>query len=352
MEQSMQLQYLQELFETLSELSSNQGLHTYLVRNRYNGQLCIWKEIHPMSLNVYKKLQTIRHPNMAAVLSVVSSELGGIVIEEYISGQTLENLLQIRGKIEKEQALVLIRQLFSVLEALEKNELVHRDIQPQNLLISTDGMLKLIDFGIARIRREQVVTDTQLLGTVGYAAPEQFGFRQTDSRSDIYAAGMVFHTMLTGHVPQGGRCETEFYKGFICNCIEIDPSKRYGSVREAVASLESTKGRKLRPYAPIGFRTRKIWKEVLASFFYFLIGFFILFEFLTTLLLSPIRAPFNLISSAFLYVFSFIAATNCFDWYHRLPLFRKMGESWKVAMQIIMAILSLWIGVVLFTFTI
>ena len=91
--------------------------------------------------------------------------------------------------------------LIAGLGALHRCSLVHRDINANNILITTDGNVKIIDYGIVRLFDKSKSTDTVILGTPGYAAPEQFGFTQSDSRTDIYALGVLMNVMMTGRLP-------------------------------------------------------------------------------------------------------------------------------------------------------
>lgn len=84
---------------------------------------------------------------------------------------------------------------------MHKYSITHRDITPSNIIIGFDGVVKIIDFGISRLHKENAKHDTQVLGTEGYAAPEQFGFKQSDCKTDIYALGVLLNYMLTGHIP-------------------------------------------------------------------------------------------------------------------------------------------------------
>ena len=126
------------------------------------------------------------HPNFPVIAEIQDD----FYIMEYIEGKTLEEALS--GDVFlKEKAKELILQLLDAVELLHKFSIVHRDIKPENIIISCDGTLKLIDFDIARKIVNLKDRDTEILGTAGYAAPEQYGFTQTDERSDIYAIGLV-----------------------------------------------------------------------------------------------------------------------------------------------------------------
>ena len=116
-----------------------------------------------------------------------------MVTEEYISGETLDEKLHRQGVMPPELVKYYIRQLLEALEQIHAQGIVHRDISPKNVLISTDGVVKLLDFDIARRRKQNQNADTTILGTVGFASPEQYGFLQTDATADIYALGVLMN---------------------------------------------------------------------------------------------------------------------------------------------------------------
>lgn len=117
------------------------------------------------------------------------------------------------------------------LAPMHKLNLVHRDIQPKNIIITNEGSLKIIDFDISRKENENATHDTTLLGTVGYAAPEQYGFAQTTNRSDIYSIGAVLKELSSF---------SELDK-IIAKCMEMDPANRYENVEQLENELEKIK---------------------------------------------------------------------------------------------------------------
>ena len=114
--------------------------------------------------------------------------------------------------------------------------IIHRDIKPGNIILTEDGTVKLLDMNAARQLSEGKEADTRLLGTAGYAAPEQYGFAQSDARTDIYAAGVLMNVLRTGCLPQeklaGGSL-----RRIVRKCTHIDPNRRYASAGELLAAL-------------------------------------------------------------------------------------------------------------------
>lgn len=125
------------------------------------------------------------------------------VICDYVPGENLEQLVAARGHLDKAAALQIVAQLCEAVGALHARGIIHRDISPTNVIVAADGA-HLIDLGIARFRVEGATRDTTQLGTYGFASPEQYGFAQTDARSDVYSLGRMLGYLLTGVMPAEG----------------------------------------------------------------------------------------------------------------------------------------------------
>ena len=151
-------------------------------------------------------LARLTHPNIPKVYDYFSLRGAYYIVMEYIEGMTLEQLLAARqGKPVNERlalsgALQICRAMH-FLSVQKPQPIVFRDLKPSNIMISRDGRVKLIDFGIARFFKEEKLEDTFVYGTPGYAAPEQYGEGQTDVRSDIFSLGATLHHCLTGRNP-------------------------------------------------------------------------------------------------------------------------------------------------------
>ena len=157
------------------------------------------------------------------------------VAEEYIDGRTLDAYLAEKTPTDV-QKLELCVQLCEALEALHgcKPPVIHRDIKPSNILITGDGVLKVIDFDASRqYKAEKNTSDTRYLGTIEYAAPEQFGYAQTDVRSDVYSVGVVFSEIsIAKDLPF-----SKDWKRVVDKCTSFDPANRYKSVSELKKEL-------------------------------------------------------------------------------------------------------------------
>ena len=151
--------------------------------------------------NMLKKL---RHNNLPSIVDVIEDEDTFIIVMDYIEGKPLSDAIQEYGAQPQESVIKWAKQLCNVLGYLHSQTpaIIYRDMKPSNVMLKPDGNLVLIDFGIAREYKEQNLADTTCLGTIGYAAPEQFGGRgQTDARTDIYCLGATLHHLITGQDP-------------------------------------------------------------------------------------------------------------------------------------------------------
>lgn len=184
---------------------------------------------------VYRKLLTLKHKNMPEILEVVEFEDKILVLEEYIDGVTLLDLIN-ENLYKENQVKKLISELCDVLSFLHSFNIIHRDIKPENVMIeNSTQILKLIDFDSARIYKKYYPRDTEYLGTVGYAAPEQYG-GVSDRRTDIKQVGELMKVMLTGEtsdkIPYNGKLAD-----VIAKCIHISPEKRFQTAQELKRSL-------------------------------------------------------------------------------------------------------------------
>lgn len=185
--------------------------------------------------DAYKLLRNISFPNLPAVFEVAENEEQITVLEEYISGATVADLLA-NGLFNESGVKRIGKAVCNALTVLHSYGIVHRDIKPENIIIADDGTVKLIDFDAARLFKNGKSKDTKIIGTAGYAAPEQLGLAQSDERTDIFAVGVLMNVMLIGEHPS-----KKLYKGkltkVIEKCIQLDPQKRYGNAEELKKSL-------------------------------------------------------------------------------------------------------------------
>jgi hypothetical protein len=219
-----------EEFEIISTLQKSEKSETLLVRDPISKSIRV-KKIFDGEASCYERLMSLHHVNLPRVISCEQAEMKTIVIEEYVAGPNLEEFLLRNGTFGESEAVSVLLRLCDVLSMLHKNGIIHRDIKPSNIILTEEGVVKLIDFDAARIVKESGDRDTRVLVTRGYASPEQYGFSQTDKRADIYALGVTAIELLGGDDYRGK------YRNVLDKCVEIDPKRRYGSCEQLKKAL-------------------------------------------------------------------------------------------------------------------
>ena len=199
-----------------------------------------------------RTLVGLRHPHLPSIVDIYETETSMMIVMDYIEGQPLSKSLEESGAQSQEDVIRWAKQLCCVLGYLHSKKIIYRDMKPSNVMLKPDGDIVLIDFGATRQFKEKNLADTQCLGTIGYAAPEQFGGQgQTDARTDIYGLGATLHHLITGIDP----CrETTFQKApirqinqslsgglerIIEKCLQDDKNLRYQSCAELMVALEN-----------------------------------------------------------------------------------------------------------------
>lgn len=219
--------YLNAEYDELLRYSEN----IRLLRDRKTGRLCIQKLIENDNADIYRTLCEHPLPGIPHILSVTPTDNGFTVLYEYIEGVTVKEYIARHGRMDFHTALICISAICNTLSVLHSFGIVHRDITAANVIIGADGGCYLIDFGISRKTDAEKSADTRILGTAGFAPPEQFGFRQTDAKSDIYSTGVLFNYMLTGGMPDKAVAPPPF-RDIINRCTALDPANRYASAAE------------------------------------------------------------------------------------------------------------------------
>lgn len=210
-----------------------------LVQDRRNSELCVKKTLDIYSRDVYEQLASVRIEGVPAVKECVADDGKLIVVEEYVQGRSLKQVLDEQGLLNEEQAYDIAVQLADILVRLHQLEpaIVHRDIKPSNIIIEKNGHVNLIDFNAARHVNADKNEDTRMLGTVYFAAPEQFGFGQSDERTDIYGLGATINYIMTGDKPGAGIAECRF-SDILKKCLMVDAKDRYQSAEELRGVLD------------------------------------------------------------------------------------------------------------------
>ena len=195
-----------------------------LVQDIRNSELCVKKTLDIYSRDVYEQLASVRIEGVPAVKECVADDGKLIVVEEYVQGRSLKQVL-----VQLVDILVRLHQL--------EPAIVHRDIKPSNIIIEKNGHVNLIDFNAARHVNADKNEDTRMLGTVYFAAPEQFGFGQSDERTDIYGLGATINYIMTGDKPGAGIAECIF-SDILKKCLMVDAKDRYQSAEELRGVLD------------------------------------------------------------------------------------------------------------------
>ena len=217
--------YLGDGYEVVDILKESATGAVALLYDRIGKQVCVLKQRAIPSKAIYQKLKEMENPYIPSIYRLLERNGQLFIIEEFIDGRTLADILRYDGKLNEKKAIHVLQELCECLRPLHKEGIIHRDIKPSNIILTKSNSVKLIDFGIARMVKETDGADTELLGTKGYAPPEQYGFGQTDARSDIYSLGITIRRMLGSD-----------YHGclgkVLQRCTALDPENRYASVDE------------------------------------------------------------------------------------------------------------------------
>lgn len=261
-------------YRRIAELRQEHGVT--LVQQVRTGEVCVRKDLLIYDTAVYRQLQ--QHPvrGVPRIYALCENSREGAeageaedgapgtltVIEEYIPGKTLEELLQEEGALPQERVTELVLQLCDVLEQLHTMDppIVHRDIKPSNVMLKEDGSVVLIDFNAARRNEPGDRRDTRLIGTAGYAAPEQYGFASSTPRADLYAVGRLMCTLLTGNEESSAVLPRGISAGMrriVNRCTQMNPGIAFhrllpcGKPSDAAARCPADDGcrRSARPYS-------------------------------------------------------------------------------------------------------
>ena len=220
------LEAVHEKFDTLRVIKKSERGEVLIVRHRDSGTRYIFRLFYGNS-EVYQMLLGISCPNLPRIMEVGEKDGRTALLEEYVQGDTLGELLK-GGFLSVAEAKQITRQLCQALWVLHSMGVVHRDVKPDNVIIRGNEAV-LIDFDASRVYKNEIQEDTQILGTTGFAAPEQYGLSQSDGRTDIYALGVLLNIMLTGEHPSrklaGGRMGRIVQK-----CTMVNPNKRYKNI--------------------------------------------------------------------------------------------------------------------------
>lgn len=186
------------------------------------------------SIPIYKCLCDIKTENLPEVYDVVNLEDGQIVLEEFVDGMNVAQIME-SGKYRYNGAKKVLTGVCNGLSVLHQMGFVHRDIKPENVVVDKNGRVVLIDFNASR-KMSVKSRDTVVMGTVGYASPEQLGISQSDERTDIYALGVLLNVMVTGKHPSDEIAKWRVGK-IVRKCTNVNPNNRYQTVEKFAKAL-------------------------------------------------------------------------------------------------------------------
>lgn len=256
-------------YQTIATI--NEDHHIYLVQHMQNHKIYIKKIQDVYNLSVYEQLKNHTITGIPQVVDYYEESGQLILIEEYISGTSLQEVMD-SSRITLESIDSYICELCDILNQLHKltPPMVHRDIKPSNILITPYNHVVLIDFNAAKYLTNKESPDTVLLGTKGYAAPEQYGFGSSTPQTDIYALGILIKELVAA-LPES----TTLYDSVIKKCTQINPEERFETVEQLKEHLpgahtknimvKSSIAKMLKPFILPGYRTHNLWKMLLAT---------------------------------------------------------------------------------------
>lgn len=231
-------------YEAMECLSSGQHHETLLVREKATGRLlvakCYEKGHHLFGLTEPEELRALSHPGLPTYVGEVRGETMRCVLREHVEGKTLWEL-GLEGPFTEETTRRIGLELCGILKYLHgrRPPVIHRDIKPQNVVMRGDGSPTLIDLGISRLYVEGARSDTVFCGTQDFAPPEQYGFLQTDCRSDIYSLGILLAWMLTGEAAPILKPQTPLER-VIAKSTAFAPEKRFRDAQAVERALLGT----------------------------------------------------------------------------------------------------------------
>ena len=260
--------YVINRYEIIAKIGSGGMADVYKAKDHVLNRLVaikVLKQEYSTDATFVKKFRVeaqsaagLSHPNIVSVYDVGEDDGVYFIVMELVQGITLKNYIDMKGKLDIREALNISVQIASGLSAAHENRIIHRDINPQNIIMSRDGKVKVTDFGIAKVADSTTVTTTAA-GTVHYISPEQARGGYSDERSDIYSLGITMYEMVTGRVPFEGETNVAValmhiqsemvpprklepsipvsFEKIILKCTQKKPERRYASAKELIADL-------------------------------------------------------------------------------------------------------------------
>ena len=220
-------------YDTLRVLKQSPRGTVSVVRHKKSGTRYVFRR-YSGSGEVYRRLLPVLCPHLPQIMEAAEQDGQTAVLEEYVQGDTLAELLM-GARLTEREARQVTMQLCQALHVLHSMGAVHRDVKQENVILRGSDAV-LIDFDAARIYKDESESDTQVLGTTGFAAPEQYGIFQSDERADIFSLGVLLNIMLTGKHPSREMAAGKMGR-IVRKCTMTAPEQRYQSARALMEVL-------------------------------------------------------------------------------------------------------------------
>lgn len=263
--------FIQERYEIISKIGSGGMADVYKAKdhklNRFVAVKVLKSEFREDKAFISKfrieaqSAAGLAHPNIVNVYDVGEEDGINFIVMELVEGITLKEYIEKKGRLAVREATSIAIQVSMGLQAAHNNGIVHRDVKPQNIIISTDGKVKVTDFGIARAATSNTIS-SNVMGSVHYSSPEQARGGYSDYKSDVYSLGITMYEMLTGHVPFDGdttvaiaikhlqeemqsprKYVPELPKStvqIVYKCTQKSPDRRYSDMEELIGDLKES----------------------------------------------------------------------------------------------------------------
>ena len=288
--------FLQNRYEIIKRIGGGGMSEVYKAKchklNRYVA-IKVLKEEFGRDANFVKKFNIeaqaaagLSHPNIVNIYDVVNENNMHFIVMELIEGITLKDYIASKGMLDIKEAINIALQVAKGLECAHERNIVHRDVKPQNIIISVDGTVKVADFGIAKATTEETI-NAFALGSVHYISPEQAKGTYTDIRSDIYSLGVSLYEMISGRVPFNGEnavavalahveevvTPPSIYNSkispeletIVLKCMQKSPDRRYQNLKELIKELQNLLIQRNDTSAEVDSQTRMIDKSDIVS---------------------------------------------------------------------------------------
>lgn len=314
-----------------------------LVKHTVTGRIFVMKHMQVYDLRVFEYLKAHPGPGLPRIEELIEADHSLYVVEDYVSGLSLRAMLDHMDRpMDEPQALDIAVQVCRILSPLHRQDppMVHRDIKPENLIITDDNRVVLVDFNSAKESRQAQGQDTILIGTAGYAAPEQYGFSSSAPTADVYAVGVLLHEMLTGALPTE-RTYAGTLSSILKKCLEMDPKNRYhdadallraltrAQAPEKKAKVQEREAGTHSAWALPGFRNRSLSGRIFAGLgYFFLVGLCTLTEF-EGVTAQP-ALLFNRLGIFFLFFGQVLWFGNYRNIWDRFPLTKSSNQFLKI----------------------